>query len=581
MVNKNPKRSPKRRNRTRANRKGHLQQQVQQQYSDAVDDYQKGDFASAAEKIDALIKVLPPAVNLLHLRGMIDFGLQKFPSALRYFRQGLALEPNNSVLSELIGTSLLEMGEYQEAINAFRRSLLGNSRNPGALNSLGVALVQHGELAKAEESYRNSLIFRPDDIKTRLNLASLLMKRENFVAAIEVYDALIADDSTLLEAYQALGECHMSSRNWRAALKTANAAMDAGIRDAEIMTLKGFSLGALLKFGDAEAALQEALTLEPGRSSSKIALSILYFYQEKWPQAWAHYEARWTSPPFFNRPFNQPAWSGEDLSGKQLLLWGEQGVGDEIMFASQLTDLLKRGARITFEMEPRLVPLFERSFPVIECVDREDNPPQALQTHPFDFQIATGSLGQFLRTKEADFGDGRAYLKADRHHVNLLKNRYNPTATKKVVGLAWYSSDGRGLTKSIPLDSLKPLAQFTDIQFVDLQYGDTADSRQAFEQATDCQIIHDQAIDQMASIDDFAAQIAAMDLVISISNTTVHIAGALGVPTWIMLPAAPMQRWLFKRSDSPWYASVELFRQRKEDDWPYVIGQVCARLGTL
>ena len=125
---------------------------------------------------------------------------------------------------------------------------------------------------------------------------------------------------------------------------------------------------------------------------------------------------------------------------------------------------------------------------------------------------------------------------------------------------------------------LAPFAGVPSVRLIDLQYGDTEADRRAFAEATATALLHDGAIDQMADLDAFAAQVAAMDLVVSISNTTVHMAGALGVPAWVMLPTRPMWRWMADRNDSPWYPSVRLFRQTRAGEWSDVIDRVAAAL---
>lgn len=566
---------------TRKTGRAASEKDVQLQFAGAVQDFQAGNLQQAAQKADALIRQLPAHPDLFKLRGSIEFSQHNFTAAIAFFRKGLAVDPANRDLCDLLGTALSETGNHEEAVVLFRRALLGDPRNPGVWNNMGLALLQQGQLQEAEKAFRESLIYRPNDRSTRFNLATAWEKQEKFEDAQEAYRALIRDLPLAVDAYQALGECQMSARDWSGALQTAEDALQRGLEDAEIFTLKGYALGALLRFSEAEQALEKALEIEPGRPSAESALSILCFYQEKWLQGWRYYEARLRNPAFLNRPFTQERWAGEPLQGRKLLLWGEQGVGDEIMFGTMLADLLERGGDITFEMDSRLVPLFQRSFPTIDCVARSDPPAEVLMQSPFDFQLPSGSLGQYLRPSAPDFGSGAAYLRSDPEKTDQLRQTYKQPETRLVVGLAWHSSMDRGFSKSMPLAKLAPLFQVPGIRFVDLQYGDTVAERQAFTQATGHELLHDTRVDQMQSLDDFAAQITAMDLVISISNSTVHLSGALGVPTWVMLHAAPMQRWLMDRSDSPWYASVTLYRQRQEYDWDPVVEEVRGRLATF
>jgi hypothetical protein len=164
----------------------------------------------------------------------------------------------------------------------------------------------------------------------------------------------------------------------------------------------------------------------------------------------------------------------------------------------------------------------------------------------------------------------------------MLRERYLDGGSAALVGIAWNSNNLKfGHHKSLPLSALRPLTDVAGITFVDLQYGDTEAERQAFQSETGTAIVHDAGIDQMADLDAFAAQVAAMDLVISVSNTTVHIAGALGVPTWILLNAVPLSCWMLEGDTSPWYPSVKLFRQADAGQWAGVIDRAYAELASF
>ena len=262
-----------------------------------------------------------------------------------------------------------------------------------------------------------------------------------------------------------------------------------------------------------------------------------------------------------------------------MLVWGEQGIGDEVHFAAMVPDLIDAGARVVLECERRLAPLFGRSFPEAMCVALENPPAAETMGNDIDFQVPSGNLGAWLRPDLDSFPDRESYLVADENRVAELKDRYRDGTGDRLVGIAWISKNPEiGKDKSMALADWRPLTEIGGIRFVDLQYGDTADERARFERQTGTPIIHDDAIDQMADLDAFAAQVAAMDLVISVSNTTVHLSGALGVPTWVLLNTLPLCVWMAKGEDSPWYPSLRLFRQTKAGEWADVIGRVESEL---
>ena len=260
-----------------------------------------------------------------------------------------------------------------------------------------------------------------------------------------------------------------------------------------------------------------------------------------------------------------------------MLVWGEQGVGDEILFAGMVPDLIEAGAKVVLECDPRLVPLFERSFPGVGYLAR--GAAGARLEGTFDYQIPSGSLGRWLRPDLKAFPKRTALLAADEPRRDALRRKYLEAGGEFLVGLAWRSKNPRiGGLKSMRLSDLAALFDVPGARFVDLQYGDTADERAALTKATGKTLLHDDGIDQMADLDAFAAQVAAMDLAVSVSNTTVHVAGALGVPAWVMLSTAPMWRWMSDAEGSPWYPSVRLFRQARRGDWADVVKRIRAAL---
>ena len=190
-----------------------------------------------------------------------------------------------------------------------------------------------------------------------------------------------------------------------------------------------------------------------------------------------------------------------------------------------------------------------------------------------------GDLGFWLRPERDGFPSRKNYLRADVKRRDILRTSYLDGSESILIGLSWFSRNPEmGWEKSIDLKDWLPLLEVPGVTFVDLQYGDTFAQRETLQKQTGIEIIHDETVDQLADLDAFAAQVAAMDMVVSISNTTAHMAGALGVPTWVLLSEVPLWRWFQDRTDSPWYPSVQLFRQRRSGGWPEVMGEVAAAL---
>ena len=264
--------------------------------------------------------------------------------------------------------------------------------------------------------------------------------------------------------------------------------------------------------------------------------------------------------------FPVPQWKlGDDLAGKHVFVWMEQGVGDQILTSSMIPDLCAVAGSVTIHCYARLVPLFRRSFPKAIICKLGEPKPERMKTWAFDYQMSVSDLGLAFRKTFEDFPKHNGFLKADPKLVAEIRKRYGASDDFLLTGLSWRSTNYMiGGGKSMKLANIGHILTASNVKFVNLQYGDVADEIAEAKQRFGVDIINDPEIDQLINMDDFAAQVAAMDQVISTSNTCLHLAGALGVPTNGFIPrgASRIWYWFAERTDSPWYPSVELMRQR-------------------
>lgn len=265
-------------------------------------------------------------------------------------------------------------------------------------------------------------------------------------------------------------------------------------------------------------------------------------------------------------------WQGEDLAGKSIYVTTEQGLGDEILFAGLLDDLLAREpSEVVWEADRRLLPVLRRSFPTVVFVMRGPKP----WAHA-DFQCMAGSLGRFLRRGLSDFPPQRPpYLKVDEAYAATL--RAGIPGPGLPVGISWVSANKQvGKNKTIGLDQWEPVLGIsrTNITFVDLQYGETAAERAGRD------IHHVEGLDLTGDMDGLAALIWACEAVVTVSNTVAHLAGALGVPVHVLVPSNVGRFWYwgYQGERSIWYPSARVARQ-VGNDWGVAIRDVAGRLG--
>ena len=290
-------------------------------------------------------------------------------------------------------------------------------------------------------------------------------------------------------------------------------------------------------------------------------------------KGWENYEYRWKVSPHneVKWPFpDKPLWQGERR--KRVALWREQGIGDEIIFLSLIPEIKEMCSSLSVYVDPRLQSLCRRVMPNINFVKDIES----LKGVECEYHLPMQSLGGLIRNYINDFDRTvRGYLKADPQRVESIRNELNLEG-KMVIGISWKSSNTKYKTKSVQLKDMERIFSGLDVVLVNLQYGDVEDEIREFKEATGIDVIQCASVDNREDLDGLAALIEVCDLVVSTSNVTVHLAGALAKKTWVLLTFVPIYYWLIDRPESIWYPSVSLYRQPTLNDW----NSVYASIGT-
>ena len=349
-----------------------------------------------------------------------------------------------------------------------------------------------------------------------------------------------------------------------------------------------WNLGLALQFmGRIDAsitAMHRALDLQPDLPAAHMNLSMSLFLKGEFAEACREYEWRWKCPRFGQRSVKRlaPNWQGESLAGKTVLVYGEQGIGDEIMFASGFQNLIDAAERCVITCQVRLVPLFRRSFPTAVVVANEilDDSESHGELGRIDYQVAAGSTLQYRRPSTTE--SPQRFLVASDDGRKRWEDRLAGLGPGKRVGISWRGGHEPAETRrrSTSPKQWAPVFDVDGIQLVNLQYG-VRDSELDEAKATSGREIHHWPdMDPLSDMDDLAALVASLDLVISIDNSTVHFAGALGVPAWVLIsfPSSSYWRWFLEGDGSMWYTSLRLFRKQGAQDWGSLFESVAREL---
>jgi tetratricopeptide (TPR) repeat protein len=509
----------------------------------------------------------------------------RLAGAERICWQILAIDPGHADSMHLLGVINYQSGRYGVACEMIGKALAINNKIASYHSNLGTVLMAQGKLDHAATCYERALALKSHFATAHLNLGGVLHAQGKFDEAAARCRRALALDPNLAQAHSNLGAVLHAQGKLDEALVCCERAIALCPELAEAHHNLGRLFRTLGRPDEALACISRAIALKPDYAQAHFSESLLLLLRGDFGAGWRNYERRWQSadhntPP---RSYSQPLWRGEAMGSERVLIWGEQGVGDEVMFAGLIPDVLRTDNRCILDCEARLRPLFARSFPQVDVVSghcvSSASQDQAGELE-FAAQLPSGSLPSLFRRSNAEFASTTSpYLFAD--SVQRERFRANYADGRRVVGLAWQTKSLQsGHIRSIDLSLLAPLFALNGIRWISLQYGshDALESQAALAEAP---IFIDHSVNQLLDIDNFAAQVAAMDMVITIDNSTAHLAGALGIPVWLLLPFASDWRWQERREDSPWYPTMRLFRQPAFGDWQSVvrrIGEALARL---
>jgi Tfp pilus assembly protein PilF len=443
--------------------------------------------------------------------------------------------------------------------------------DPNSLLRFAIERERGGHVADAENIYRQLLIELPRNSDVPNLLGSICAKSERMEEAETFFRQAVRLNGDFAEYHKNLGAACRRLGKTEEAIAEARQAIELKPDYAEAQMNLSSALTDANRHAEATAAMIRAIEIRPDYAEAHYNLAIQLLLHGDFDRGWKEYEWRTRmKSPLASRIFFQPLWDGGDLRGKTILLWSEQGLGDVIQFARYIPRLLERGANVVLETYMPLARLIQQSMPEIRIVVAGAPLPG------FDVHFPLLSLPAAFGTNLATIFASASYLSVPVETVRTWGRRFAEGNRSLRVGLAWAgrSTHINDRNRSMPLKQLAPLKDIAGATFYSLQKGP---ARAQIAQSA----FAGQLIDWTDKLDDFAdtaALIANLDLVITVDTAVAHLAGAVGKPTWVLLPTPPDWRWLLKRSDSPWYPTMQLFRQDRAGDWDGVIAGVLEAL---
>lgn len=458
---------------------------------------------------------------------------------------------------------LHQQNQLDAAAAAYFEVLEEEPNNADALHLLGVVLKAQGDLPSAERLIRKALSVRSKFPAAYYNLGNLLAQKRELAGALAAYQQATEQEPTYAEAYYAIGNCYRDMGDESAAARAFTAALTYKPDYYEARHNRANTYRELGRVDEAVGDLYQVLQLAPGLAEAHYNLALSLFTLGRYAEAAPHYEWRWkakgfTSPP---RQFNQPQWQGQVQRDAVLLVYAEQGLGDTLQFVRYVIPAAARVREVVVEVPGHLVGLLTQSLPAHIRLVAQGQP-----LPPFDLQVAMLSLPWFVSSAPYTCG---TYLQADEHRLARWTQRLAQKQGLR-VGVNWQGNPQAKIDKgrSMPLQLLLPLARIPGVRLISLQKNAGTEQLSACPQV---ETLGDEYDAGPQAFLDAAAVLKSLDVFITTDTALAHLAGALGVKTFLLLKAVPDWRWGLQGEKTPWYDTLTLFRQPHPGRWEPVI----------
>lgn len=530
----------------------------------------------ALQSLNRALEIKSSSPEALSNKGVALTNLGLFEEAVIAYDESLRLNPSYFEVWSNKSLPLSRLGRYAEALASCDTALKIQPDYIKAHSNAGFILLELKRYEEALTAYENALSIDPNNAEFLLMKGTILHELNFFDKAISCFDRVIEVGGDYSEAYCNKGACLYRLQNYEEALSAFDDALSRDPKNAEAHSYKGKTLQALKLYEAALASNEEALRLNPDLADVHLDIAFLHFRMLNFKAGWESYEWRWLARQETSACLNssKPIWNGGSTK-ERVLVRAEQGVGDQILYSSMLDEMSHLAPKVLVSIDKRMLALYERSFPQLEFMDEANEVPE----DSYDTQISLASLPKYLRTDKEDFRHSRfPYLRDDQAKTEKIRVQLKEFSEgKPVCGIAWRSiNKDLGDYKSIPIAKLFPVLNIEKFEFVNLQYGDVDSEIKGVKDGIGKIIYQVPEIDLFDDFDSSASLIGACDLIVTSSNTTAHLAGALNKNTILILPFEAGKFWYWHEENgcSICYPSIKVFSQSRQGSWDEVIREV-------
>lgn len=536
-------------------------------------------------------KVYAHSESLLDTEKNIKIGVQlhhqgKLEEAQKIYNQILSIDPYHAQAWHLSGVVALQCGEPALSRERVATAISLNPHDASMYYNQAIALERLQLNEEAVASYDKAIAIKPNDVKAYINRGAILKAVGKLDEAISSYNSAIAIKPDSAEAYSNRGNALAEAQRWMESLESYDLAISLNPRAVQAHINRANTLLSLQRLDEAILSYETAVSLQPNNALANWNLAHALLLTGDYARGWELYEWRWKygDNVKYKWNFKVPFWQGvEKISGRKILLYAEQGLGDTIQFFRYAKLLKQMGAGVLLVVPKALVNLLKDSEDVDVIIESGQTLPE------FDYYSPLISLPRAFGTNLTSIPAANGYLQAERRKVLFWKERLGWRSRLK-VGVVWsggfhLQQNDRWATierRNISLEVFAKGLENISADFYSLQKGDPAESE---IRGKECEYwpnknFHNYT-DELNDFTDTAALIENLDVVLTVDTSTAHLAAAMGKPTWILNRYDTCWRWLLDRDDSPWYESVKLYRQSADRLWEPVLKHVANDLMSL
>jgi tetratricopeptide (TPR) repeat protein len=527
-------------------------------------------YEDALASIDKSLKINPQLAETWCNRGNALQHLKKYDEALSAYDKAVSINPNLTEAWYNCGISFQELKKYEEALTSYDKAISINCDLAEQWSNRGMVLRELERFEEALASYDKAISINPELAELWSNRGVALRALKEYEKALASYDIAISINPDDADALYNRGNALQDLMQYKEAIASYDKAISINPDLAKYWYNRGISFQELKKYEEALTCYDKAISIDHEYAEAYWNKSLIQLLTEDFQGGWANYDYRWRLKEADKNHYQDiPSLTNlNQLKYSTVLVWSEQGFGDTIQFSRYVNLLTDMGVNVIFDVQAPLKSLAVNSFPELKVITKGE------PVDNVDFQVPLMSLPKLFGTNLSSIPSTNIYLNPVLENFNSWKSKLNLNSSKLNIGIACSGNETHKNDKnrSIDLSAFEYLSNIANLFVIqkDLKEKD----RFFLNDHPQIKFLGE----QIFSFEDSASIVKLMDLIITVDTSLVHLSGALGMPTKVMVTWCPEWRWLLERKDCPWYPSVQVFRQLKAGDWESVIQDVISEL---